>query len=644
MHSPCIREATTCFHGFCTNPSFDRLDSQSSTTRSTATTQHDFANSTNSSLSPNSRFTNHESLPSVAELFSNFTKAYPQYLKTYQADQIRVQEYYHLSNHVCLDYNGHGLFSYDQQPSHRSSSLIASTSTSAPSTQYSVGSDVPFFQISNKSANLYSKIHYGGQESEFESIIRKRITRFMNISEDEYSMVFTASQSSAFKLLAESYPFWSNRELLTVYDFQNEAVEIMIDCSKQKGAKVMSAKFSWPKMSIHSKNLKKMVVSKSKNRKRGLFVFPLQSKMTGARYSYQWLSIAQENGWHVLLDATASGAKDMETLGLSFFRPDFLFCSFYKIFGDDPSGFGCLFVKKSSASVFKSSKTKSIGIVSLLPATTNGQYFDKSSSFDIDTEQQPSPDDQPPKVELAFASSPSSPVSVQQNEEIIELQALQKGNEKQEQESDFQIIEQEQPQVINQFGDRDATSSRYSDIEFRGLNHADSLGLILIRNRSRYLINWLINALMSLQHPHSDFGLPLVSIYGPKVRFDRGPSLAFNIFDWRGEKVDPALVQKLADRNNISLGFGFLKNIWLSDRHEEGNTLLHTRTPEHRKLLKNKEKLNVSISVVTASLGILTNFDDTYKLWAFASKFLDADFVEKERWRYTALNQRTIEL
>lgn len=107
MQSPCIREASTCFHGFCTNPYFDRLDSQSSTTRSTATSQHDFANSTNSSLYPNTRFTNHESLPSLAELFSNFTKAYPQYLKTHQADQIRVQEYYHLSNHVCFDYIGH---------------------------------------------------------------------------------------------------------------------------------------------------------------------------------------------------------------------------------------------------------------------------------------------------------------------------------------------------------------------------------------------------------------------------------------------------------------------------------------------------------------------------------------------------------
>jgi hypothetical protein len=33
-----------------------------------------------------------------------------------------------------------------------------------------------------------------------------------------------------------------------------------------------------------------------------------------------------------------------------------------------------------------------------------------------------------------------------------------------------------------------------------------------------------------------------------------------------------------------------------------------------------------------------------YKLWTFVARFLDVDFVEKERWRYTALNQKTIEV
>lgn len=149
-------------------------------------------------------------------------------------------------------------------------------------------------------------------------------------------MLFTANQSSAFKVLAETYPFHSNRNLLTVYDHENEAVEMMIESSKKRGARAMLAEFSWPNLRIQSKKLMKKIVGKRKKREKGLLVFPLQSKVTGVRYSYQWMSNAQENGWHVLLDARALGPKDMDTLGLSLFNPDFLICSFYKIFGENP--------------------------------------------------------------------------------------------------------------------------------------------------------------------------------------------------------------------------------------------------------------------------------------------------------------------
>ncbi|MBA0584418.1 hypothetical protein Gorai_015233, partial [Gossypium raimondii] len=62
----------------------------------------------------------------------------------------------------------------------------------------------------------------------------------------------------------------------------------------------------------------------------GTFGAAYQSPVTGSRYSYLWMSLAQENGWHALLDASALGAKDMETLGLSLFNPDFLICFFFK--------------------------------------------------------------------------------------------------------------------------------------------------------------------------------------------------------------------------------------------------------------------------------------------------------------------------
>lgn len=273
--------------------------------------------------------------------------------------------------------------------------------------------------------------------------------------------------------------------------------------------------------------------------------------------------MAQENGWHVLLDACAFGPKDMETLGLSLFKPDFLICSFYKVIGDNPSGFACLFVKRSSVSVLQSSNPLPIvGIASLVPSVAMGY------------------------------------------EEPIPLSG---------------IVEVE------------TTVSR--EIEFRALDHADELGLNLISYRGRCLINWLVNALLSLKHPDSEnYSHPLVRIYGPKVTFERGPAVAFNVFDWKGERVDPRLVQKLADRFNITLSYGFLKHIWFSD---------DSKFDEQEEGAGGRSS---GICVVTAAVGFLTNFKDVYRVWAFVSRFLDADFVEKERWRYTALNQQMIEI
>lgn len=612
MLSPCTGEALSeaCCHGCCSNPfhglAFDHhhhshaLEAPKSPSTAAAA-RHEFKVTTTCCLFPNAQFTNHESLPPLHESFANFTKVFPQYLQTDRADQIRAQDYFHLSlnSHVCFDYIGHGLFSYSQLQSCSSNvqSSVASTSSSPPPP--SVRLEPPFFDICYRSVNLNSLMQYGGEESELESKISKRIMDFMNISEDDYTLVFTANQSSAFKLLAESYPFHSNPRLLTVYDHENEAAALMIESSKKRGARVSSAEFAWPNLRIHpGKLMKKIAGKKKKKKKKGLFVFPIQSKVTGARYSYTWMSAAEDKGWHVLLDATALGSKDMDTLGLSLFKPDFLICSFYKIFGENPSGFGCFFVKKSSASVLRdstSSVATTMGIVSLVPPTRQSVV-------------------EPQRDDLAATVSTSELRQEPSFSEIIELETL-------DESSQSKIPE----------------CSISGEIECKGLDHADALGLILISNRARYLINWLANALMNLHHPYSETRIPLIRIYGPKVKFDRGPSLAFNVFDWNGTKIEPALVQKLADRYNISLSCGFLQNIFFSDKYEQ----------ERVRVLEKRSATNETqsgISVVTAALGCLTNFEDTYRLWEFVSRFLDADFVEKERWRYMALNQKTIEI
>ncbi|GAB2261639.1 hypothetical protein Droror1_Dr00002636 [Drosera rotundifolia] len=534
MQSPRTSDASQiCLHGCCPTPFHHAQQGAQhiipKPITSSSAIRRSFVTTTATSLFPDAWFTNHESLPPLQEAFAEFIRAYPTYSETYKIDRIRELEYYHLSlsNHVCLDYIGIGLFSFSQlnNDSNPVLSTIASTSSSPPPNN----SDFPLFSLSYNSVNLKSQLQGEGRESKFESAIKKRIWDFLNISEDDYSLVFTANRTSAFKLLADTYPFKLYNKLVTVCDHKNEAVEALISSSEKRGAQAMAAEFAWPRLRLLSTKLSNMIVGKRKKRK-GLFVFQLQSRATGARYSYQWMRMAQEHGWHVLLDACALGAKDMNSFGLTLFQPDFLVCSFYKVFGENPSGFGCLFVKKSMASILEASTNA--GIVSLVPMKKLFSPREESSESETEVDQTASST----AGEKQLPSSDSCDLTASQVPES---------------ETSTEIIKKKEP-----------------SIECRCFDHVDGLRLTMISNRGRYLINWLINALLKLQYPHSDKGIPLVRIYGPKVKFDRGPALAFNVYDWKGDKVEPVLVHKLADRENISLSWAFLQNIWFSDKYE----------------------------------------------------------------------------
>ncbi|KAK7330653.1 hypothetical protein VNO77_24851 [Canavalia gladiata] len=606
MHSSLTEGASQpCFNGCFPSPILVSEKSHNNSkcrVNNVTASNDDFLAATCSSLHPHTQFTDHESLPSLLDSYTSFTNAFPQFSKTSEVDQIRSQEYHHLNHsNIGFDYTGYGLFSYAQKQTSSPTASIASSSSSLPY----FTSQPSFFDISYKSVNLQSQILYGGDESELESRIRKRIMAFMNLSESDYTLVFIANEVSAFKIVADSFQFEPKGELLTVYDHSSEALDMMIESCKKQGVHTLSAEFSWPNLGIEWRKLKKMIMNRKEKRKRGLFVFPLHSRVTGAPYSYVWMSMAQQNGWHVLLDVCALKPKEMGTLGMSLFKPDFMVCSFYKVFGQNPSGFGCLFVKNSSISSLKhSSNATSIGIITLVPPLEQSHLPHESVTVIEETE---------PK---AVTESETC-----HKHEIEELMSK----------------------------DRNSLLGMKNELEIecRGLDHADSVGLLLISSRAKYLINWLVNALMSLKHPHQENKPSLIRIYGPKISSLRGPSVAFNIFDWKGEKIDPSLVQKLADRHNISLNSSFLKNIRFSDKNQEQSQwALETRASEEAGLglFKKIRSPKCGIFVVTAALSFFTNFEDTYRLWAFLSRFLDADFVEKERWRYMALNQKTVEV
>lgn len=288
------------------------------------------------------------------EAFSEFLSKYPAYKDTMVVDSLRHEEYPHLDEKglACLDYTGVGLFSSSQK-SHGSNGGVG-------------------IAFSHTSSNLATHAMYV-EESSTESFFRKRILRYLNLSEDDYYLVFTANAFSAFKLLGASYPFHEASNLILAYDHRCENTDALSDCASAKSACIQSVALSFPQCKIDTDDLNKKLQCKKKvhaqkvRMKKGLFAFPYSSRVTGCRNSSRWIPRAQQDGWHVLLDVTSVDAKMLDSLGLSLFLPDFMICSFYNVFGEDPMGLGCLAIKKSVLKTLgDSSRARAIGMVKIV--------------------------------------------------------------------------------------------------------------------------------------------------------------------------------------------------------------------------------------------------------------------------------------
>ncbi|XP_024978586.1 uncharacterized protein LOC112515865 [Cynara cardunculus var. scolymus] len=713
------------------------------------------------SMAADRTFEGEDSIPEFNEAFLKFLMMYPKYKSSEKIDQLRVDEYSHLAetvSKVCLDYCGFGLFSFLQTVNYWESSTIG---------------------LSEITAHLSNHALYGGGEiGTVEHDIKIRIMDYLNIPESEYGLVFTVSRGSAFKLLAESYPFSKNKKLLTMFDHESQSVNWMAQSAKEKGAKVHSAWFKWPTLQPCSPHLRKLILTKKKRKKdsaTGLFVFPVQSRVTGSKYSYQWMAMAQQNNWHVLLDAGALGPKDMDSLGLSLFRPDFIITSFYRVFGFDPTGFGCLLIKKSViGSLHNQSGHAGSGIVKISPVfplflgdsvdgipalsgiedgevggngdviserRAGGQLpafsgaftpsevrdvfetemdhgnssdkdgsssiFEETNSFSIEVMKSPvfSEDESSENSvwinlgQSPFESRSLSPVNKKSNQKETDLEPhlskvlsfdaavnkfkildkfegeiqenkrdvngpeIQEESEekkrngssviRRETEGEFRLLGRREGSKRVSFGleenddftfrhpleqleddDYEGLESerREPEISCRHLDHVNLSGLNKTTLRLRFLINWLVTSLLQLRLPGSNGSIPLVHIYGPKIKYERGASVAFNVRNRSRGLFSPEIVQKLAEANGISLGVGILSHVRIVESMKQNRgpmDLADTTLCRPMDGEKDDGGGFIRAEVVTASLGFLTNFEDVYKLWVFVAKFLNPSFIRE---------------
>lgn len=255
-----------------------------------------------------------------------FEARYPAYTDTHAIDALRASDYARLDDlrHVYLDYTGGGLYGNDQLQQH----------------------------MHLLQANVYGNPHSSNPTSmaatTLDEAARAYVLAYFNADPDEYTVIFSANASGALRLVGESYPFEVRGQYLLTFDNHN-SVNGIREFARAKAAPVTYSPVTVPELRIDAESLLANL-DQAIPGGHNLFAFPAQSNFSGVQHPLDWVGIAQEKGWHVLLDAAAYAPTNR--LDLSVVKPDFVSLSFYKMFGY-PTGVGALIARCSALKVLR---------------------------------------------------------------------------------------------------------------------------------------------------------------------------------------------------------------------------------------------------------------------------------------------------
>lgn len=258
---------------------------------------------------------------SLAEAEAAFLRDVPAYATTSHLDALRATDYGRLDRlgHIYLDYTGGGLYADSQVRAHMD--LLRENVFGNPH--------------SSNPTSMASTRHV--------EQARAAILAFFNASPDEYEVIFTSNASGALKLVGESYPFERDDHYLLTFDNHN-SVNGIREFACAAGANVIYTPVLPPDMRMDAEKLTTHLEAARPNG-HNLFAYPAQSNFSGVQHALDWIPLAQEKGWDVLLDAAAFVPSN--PLDLGRWHPDFVPISFYKVFGY-PTGVGCLLARKQT--------------------------------------------------------------------------------------------------------------------------------------------------------------------------------------------------------------------------------------------------------------------------------------------------------
>ena len=199
---------------------------------------------------------------------------------------MRASEYDYLDRdgHVYLDYTGSGLASRSQLRAHHdrlTGQLFGNPHSENPPSKAS---------------------------TELVEDTRRAVLAYLHASAEEYAVVFTPNATGACRLVGEAYPFQPGSQLLLTADNHN-SVNGLREFARVQQAHISPIPVRAPDLRIDETALLDAIRA-GRSRHPRLLAYSAQSNFSGVQHPLNWLDMAHEYGYDVVLDRVDRDGDD----------------------------------------------------------------------------------------------------------------------------------------------------------------------------------------------------------------------------------------------------------------------------------------------------------------------------------------------